>query len=157
MNQPAQRAAIILKNAHYAGQQKRFLTISRQQGIIGMMKNIIRLPVPRMAIQQRPALTVTRCRKLTPKKKLQDTIMWIISVPTAEKATQSQQNPRLLTGVYQISTANELYWFAQQVNGGNTGMNAELTKDIIVNSGLLSSLQFDESGNIERICLRIYK
>ena len=38
---------------------------------------------------------------------------------------------------YQISTAAELYWFAQQVNGGKNTSNAVLTADIVVNENLL--------------------
>ena len=38
-------------------------------------------------------------------------------------------------GVYQISNAGKLYWFAEYVNAGNTSANAVLTADIVVNSG----------------------
>ncbi|MDD6268698.1 MAG: hypothetical protein PUA84_01390, partial [Oscillospiraceae bacterium] len=60
-------------------------------------------------------------------------------------------------GVYQIGTAGELYWFAALVNGDtsvigevsqNTSANAVLTADIMVNSDLLSSLEYDEEGNV---------
>ena len=34
------------------------------------------------------------------------------------------------SGVYQIGTAEELLWFAQEVNGGNTGISGVLTADI---------------------------
>ena len=44
---------------------------------------------------------------------------------------------------YQISTAAELYWFAQQVNSGETGINAVLTADITINEGVL-----DADGNL---------
>lgn len=37
--------------------------------------------------------------------------------------------------VYQIGTAEELYWFAQLVNSGETSAKAVLTADITVNSG----------------------
>ncbi|MCC8076375.1 MAG: InlB B-repeat-containing protein [Clostridiales bacterium] len=37
-------------------------------------------------------------------------------------------------GVYQISTASELFWFAQKVNNGTTGANAVLTADIDLES-----------------------
>ena len=40
---------------------------------------------------------------------------------------------------YQIGTAAELYWFAQEVNGGNAGINAVLTANITVNSGVLKA------------------
>ena len=53
-------------------------------------------------------------------------------------------------GVYQIGTAEELYWFAACVNGGNTSASAVLTADITVNEGVLNSdgtLNNENSGN----------
>ena len=41
-------------------------------------------------------------------------------------------------GVYQISNAGQLYWFAARVNGGNTAINAILTKAITVNENVLN-------------------
>ena len=38
-------------------------------------------------------------------------------------------------GYYEIGNAGQLYWFAEYVNGGNTGINAVLTDDITVNTG----------------------
>ena len=58
---------------------------------------------------------------------------------------------------YQIGTVGELYWFVALVNGNtsvesvtsaNPAANATLTADIVVNRNLLSSLQYDESGNV---------
>ncbi|MGN0470156.1 MAG: GLUG motif-containing protein [Acutalibacteraceae bacterium] len=46
--------------------------------------------------------------------------------------------PQLVDGVYQISCAAELYWFAQLVNSGTTNANAVLTADIIVNKDVLN-------------------
>ena len=40
-------------------------------------------------------------------------------------------------GYYEISNAGQLYWFAEQVNAGNTGYNAILLNDIIVNENIL--------------------
>ncbi|MBS7398067.1 MAG: hypothetical protein KIG32_06575, partial [Ruminiclostridium sp.] len=54
-----------------------------------------------------------------------------------------------VNGVYQISNANELYWFAEEVNSGNTSINAVLTANIKVNEGVLNSdgtLASDTSG-----------
>ena len=51
--------------------------------------------------------------------------------------------------VYEISNTGQLYWFAQQVNNGNTSINAVLTANITVNSNLLSSLEYDEDGNVK--------
>lgn len=38
--------------------------------------------------------------------------------------------PTQIDGVYQIATADNLLWFADAVNGGNTGISAVLTADI---------------------------
>ncbi len=40
--------------------------------------------------------------------------------------------------VYEISNAGELYWFEENVNGGDVSANAVLTCDITVNSGVLT-------------------
>ena len=62
------------------------------------------------------------------------------------------KEPLQVDGVYQISTAGELYWFTALVNGNglltdgtppNNSANAVLTSDITVNSNVL-----DESGNL---------
>lgn len=50
----------------------------------------------------------------------------------AEGAPSSE--PAVVDDVYQIGTAAELTWFANQVNGGNTGINAVLTQSIDLNS-----------------------
>ena len=46
-------------------------------------------------------------------------------------------------GYYAIENAGQLYWFAQEVNNGSTGINAVLTADITVNTGVL-----DANGNL---------
>ena len=38
---------------------------------------------------------------------------------------------------YEISNAAQLYWFAQQVNSGNTDINGKLMADIVVNENVL--------------------
>ena len=44
--------------------------------------------------------------------------------------------PALLMGnYYVIENAGNLYWFAEQVNSGNTSINAFLTDNIVVNTG----------------------
>lgn len=43
---------------------------------------------------------------------------------------------------YQLSDVDDLYWFADFVNSGNTEANALLTEDIVINDGT-----FDKSGN----------
>lgn len=58
--------------------------------------------------------------------------------PTTPKGKGTAEEP------YQISTAAELYWFADQVNGwGNASANAILTANITVNTGVL-----DEHKNL---------
>ncbi len=46
-------------------------------------------------------------------------------------------------GVYQISNAGQLYWFAQTVNEGDYDANAELTNDITINENVLN-----DAGNV---------
>ena len=50
--------------------------------------------------------------------------------------------------VYEISNAGQLSWFAEQVNSGNTKINAVLVNNITVNENLLSSLEVDSDGNV---------
>ena len=50
---------------------------------------------------------------------------------------------------YQLDSAEDLTWFADQVNGGNTSIHAILTADITLNSNVLAedgSLNGDGSG-----------
>ena len=71
--------------------------------------------------------------------------------PTQPKGDGTVENP------YQISKAEELYWFAGLVNGTLTGVkknvsaNAILTKDIIVNEGVL-----DEHKNLVSYTMDTY-
>ena len=51
--------------------------------------------------------------------------------------------PPQVDGVYQLDSDDDLYWFAEQVNGGEYGANAVLTADITINTGVL-----DENGNL---------
>ena len=52
-------------------------------------------------------------------------------------------------GVYQISNAGQLYWFAQQVNSGSTGISAVLTKDITINTGVLSAVASGSTDELQ--------
>ena len=52
-------------------------------------------------------------------------VMVLGMLPTAAMAVPNESG-----GVYQIGTAEELLWFAQEVNGGNTGISGVLTADI---------------------------
>ncbi len=52
-------------------------------------------------------------------------------------------------GHYEISSADELYAFANLVNSGNTAINGELTADILVNTDLLASDGSLNTGTFE--------
>ena len=67
---------------------------------------------------------------------------------SASAAEITPKEPDKIGEVYQIGTKEELYGFAQLVNGGETSASAVLTADITVNSGLLSSLKFDDNENV---------
>ena len=45
--------------------------------------------------------------------------------------------PELVDGYYEIFTADQLYWFAEKVNGGDTAINGKLMADIAVNENVL--------------------
>ena len=48
--------------------------------------------------------------------------------------------PAVIHGdVYEISNAGQLYWFARQVNSGNTAINGKLTDNIVINPGTFTS------------------
>ena len=47
--------------------------------------------------------------------------------------------PEQVEDFYEISNMDELYWFAAQVNGGNTSINGKLIADIVVNENLLNA------------------
>ena len=46
-------------------------------------------------------------------------------------------------GFYEIDNATKLYWFAEEVNSGNTSINAILTSDIAVNNGTITAESTD--------------
>ncbi|MBO7476711.1 MAG: leucine-rich repeat protein [Salinivirgaceae bacterium] len=48
------------------------------------------------------------------------------------------ETPALVDGEYQIANAGQLYWFAAQVNAGNTTINGKLIADIVVNDLVLT-------------------
>ena len=52
-------------------------------------------------------------------------VMVLGMLPTVAMAVPVESS-----GVYQIGTAEDLLWFAQEVNGGNTGISGVLTADI---------------------------
>ncbi|WP_317336791.1 GLUG motif-containing protein, partial [uncultured Ruminococcus sp.] len=49
-----------------------------------------------------------------------------------------ESEPELKDGVYQLKTKGDLYWFAEQINSGNTDLDAVLVNDITVNTGTMS-------------------
>ena len=51
-------------------------------------------------------------------------------------------------GYYEIDNASKLFWFAEKVNDGDTGINGKLTADIVVNENVLvdGSLNGDNSN-----------
>lgn len=59
--------------------------------------------------------------KTTPVKSAADADMWELD---------QCSEPANVGGVYQISTEEELHWFASEVNGGNTAISAKLLNDI---------------------------
>ena len=63
-------------------------------------------------------------------------ILAAIFVPCIAAETEE---PPLVDGFYQISTVEQLFWFAQKVNSGSYGANAKLMKDLTVNENLLSA------------------
>jgi len=52
-----------------------------------------------------------------------------------EPATDSNSD-----GYYEIDNAGKLYWFAQQVSGGNNAIKGKLTADIVVNENVLAEM-----------------
>ena len=52
---------------------------------------------------------------------------------------QGPQPAILNNGTYEISKPGHLYWFADQVNNGNVSINGALTRDIVVNTNVLTS------------------
>ena len=55
-----------------------------------------------------------------------------------EDASVHTHEPQLVDGYYEIHTADQLYWFADQVNGGSTSINGKLMADIVVNENVLN-------------------
>ena len=58
-------------------------------------------------------------------------------LPVGTLATEDA--PELVDGYYEIYTADQLYWFATQVNIGNNTINAKLMADIVVNETVLTA------------------
>jgi len=43
-------------------------------------------------------------------------------------------------GYYEIDNAGKLYWFAAQINSGNTAINGKLTENIVINKDVLAEM-----------------
>ena len=63
--------------------------------------------------------------------------MVLTLLPVGTLATETEGEPELVDGYYEIYTADQLYWFAEQVNSGNTAINGRLMADIVVNENVL--------------------
>lgn len=64
-------------------------------------------------------------------------VMVLAFVPKTVQAepTVTPETPNLVNGYYQIENEKHLYWFANEVNSGNTSICAVLTQNIAVNTG----------------------
>lgn len=58
---------------------------------------------------------------------------------TEDNCSKCVKMPKQENGVYQISTIQELYWFADHVNNHEQNINAVLVKDITVNTDIKTS------------------
>ena len=66
-------------------------------------------------------------------------LMVMTTVPFAFAADETPTTREVDGKIYyELDSADKLYWFAEQVNGGNVEINAILTDDIVVNENLLS-------------------
>ena len=64
------------------------------------------------------------------------TLCMVLSMlPVSTLATEDA--PELVDGYYEIYTADQLYWFAKQVNSGKNAINGKLMADIVVNENVL--------------------
>ena len=59
--------------------------------------------------------------------------------------------PETVDGFYQLASADDLQWFAETVNGGNTTVNAQLTADIdfTANNTMIGSANANYSGTFD--------
>jgi hypothetical protein len=49
------------------------------------------------------------------------------------------EEPQLVSGIYEIENAGQLYWFADKVNAGETTINGKLMADIVVNDKVINA------------------
>ena len=60
--------------------------------------------------------------------------------------------PKLVDGVYEIQTADQLYWFSNQVYAGKNDINGKLMADIVVNENVLTA-----DGKLNSGAFRVWK
>ena len=66
------------------------------------------------------------------------TLCMVLSMlPVGTLATEDA--PALVDGYYEIYTADQLYWFAAEVNSGKMSINGKLMADIVVNENVLTA------------------
>lgn len=64
------------------------------------------------------------------------------------KRKNPYEAPVVIDDVYQITKAQDLFWFVIEVNNGNTGLNAALTNDIVINQDLWKQInKTTKAGN----------
>ena len=63
--------------------------------------------------------------------------MLLAMLPMVASATDDV--PQLVDGYYEIYNADQLYWFAARVNGGDNAINGKLMADIVVNENVLTA------------------
>ena len=97
--------------------------------------------------------TVTNCEKYTGNEFTNATVCGLLNAALKNYGSSVRfyqgvkspvfiHAPQLVDGVYQISCAAELYWFADKVNNDNANYGsakAVLTADIVVNTGVLKA------------------
>ena len=71
--------------------------------------------------------------------------MALTLLPVGTLATEAE--PELVDGYYEIYTADQLYWFADQVNSGSTDINGRLMADICVNENVLQNYDGTNGGD----------
>ena len=77
-------------------------------------------------------------------------VLSVVPMSSIEASASTYDAPVLNSeGYYELSTADHLYWFAEQVNSGNNAINGMLMNDIVVNEGDLSGYD-GESENTWR-------
>ena len=73
-----------------------------------------------------------------------------VTIVVSKSPKPTNYTPPVENGVYQLSTAEDLFWFITQVNNGNNKLNVALTQDIVVNQNCLNRItSLSKSGTSE--------